>query len=136
VDVEDERHRQRFEAVAAHDLVDRVAVTGELLLVAVAKAPRLGHLGGLDDPLCSVGIDRDPFDRVRGSHRGDARLLGQTDKQLRELVAVERFLAATEVDPREDRAKARRLRRERPSRVDEALHRAKSTAKRTNNGLF
>jgi len=37
VQVQHERHGQRLVMLQSHDVVDRVTVTGELLLVAVAK---------------------------------------------------------------------------------------------------
>jgi hypothetical protein len=119
VQVQDEGDRQRLVGVQAHECIDRVAVAGELPLIAVAKAPR-----ALRYALRALAVEHDALDRVRRGDRGDARMLEELPQQLRQLVREQPLATPARVDPGEDGAEPARLASEGPVYVNEAKQRA------------
>ena len=115
MEVQDERDAQLLIAIESHEPVDGVAVPGELLLVAVAEPRR--PLGDLPRPL---GLDGDPFDRVRRRDRRDSGVLRELPQDLRNLVGEEFLATSAGVDASEDRAELARLAGKRRVEVDEA----------------
>ena len=123
VQVQDQRHGEPLRAVGTDQAVDRVAVAGELLLIAVAHPGRRTR-GEVHRAVSGHLVS---FDRGRGADRLDAGLGGEADEQFRQLVSVEILPAPTDVDPPENDAKPRRLERQGLLQVLEALHGTKDT---------
>ncbi|UUY05283.1 hypothetical protein LRS13_07105 [Svornostia abyssi] len=97
-------------------LVHRVPVSGELSLVAIAKARSAG------DGSRTILGDVHPFDGVRRPDRRDARVLGERAQELGHLVGEEFLATARDITTLEQDTQARWLCPEGAVEVDEALH--------------
>ena len=117
--------------VLLHQLVDGIAVAGELALVAVAEAA-----GALDYLLGPIALDDHALDRVGGSDRSNASVFGKLGQKLRQLVFVEALTTLRGIDPGKDGTQCTWLRGEGPVNVYEALNGANNRTIELKRGLF